>query len=307
METTEALRILEAISVNGIFTTGAAGLAGIHRLELQALRRAGYIEPMTRGVWRLGTSVADEGEHDHHVRRTLAHLARMKRATAADGPSALLLHGLPVVSADLSRVYLVRGEAASTRCGKGYSLRTYRGPTTTTDHHPLLSRPVPVVPVEVAIVSAGLIASPVTALAAADHALRLRVATAEAIETALTEVKPGAQGVRAVRRALQIADARRESAGESYTAWVAHLLGLALVPQVTIGRYRVDFVVEGTRVIVEFDGAAKYASHDDLLAEKRREDELRAMGYVIVRLMWSDLERPDRARAKIERALAIAS
>ena len=73
----------------------------------------------------------------------------------------------------------------------------------------LVSRPVPVVPVEVAIVSGGLIASPVTALAAADHALRLRVATAEAIETALTEVKPGAQGVGAVRRALQIADARR--------------------------------------------------------------------------------------------------
>jgi len=48
--------------------------------------------------------------------------------------------------------------------------------------------------------------------------------------------------------------------------------------------------------VVEFDGAVKYAGADGraaLVAEKLREDRLRALGYEVVRIVWSDLARPD--------------
>ncbi|MFW5472506.1 hypothetical protein ACOCJ5_04280 [Knoellia sp. CPCC 206450] len=72
---------------------------------------------------------------------------------------------------------------------------------------------------------------------------------------------------------------------------------------------RVDFLVEGTSVIVEFDGRVKFAAGDPavLWAEKRREDELRALGYVVVRITWADLQVPGQVAAKVRRALAAAA
>ena len=71
---------------------------------------------------------------------------------------------------------------------------------------------------------------------------------------------------------------------------------------------RVDFLVTGTNVVVEFDGRMKYDSGDPgiLWAEKKREDALRRLGYVVVRLTWADLERPGAALAKVRSAIAAA-
>ncbi|MFW5469733.1 hypothetical protein ACOCJ4_06775 [Knoellia sp. CPCC 206435] len=68
---------------------------------------------------------------------------------------------------------------------------------------------------------------------------------------------------------------------------------------------RADFIVEDTDVVVEVDGRVKYATGDPgvLWAEKRREDDMRAEGKVVVRVTWADLETPGRASAKVQRAL----
>jgi len=60
---------------------------------------------------------------------------------------------------------------------------------------------------------------------------------------------------------------------------------------------RVDFLFRAAAVIVEFDGAVKYAGaegREALVREKRREDALRVMGYRVVRLVWADLADPAR-------------
>lgn len=151
-------------------------------------------------------------------------------------------------------------------------------------------------------------------LVAVDSALNQKLCT----RTDLDELAEHPQlrvGGRRVKAVLDLADGRRESAGESRTAWVWHRLGLPeLVPQVVIldvdGTFvaRVDFVVKGTRVIVEFDGADKYDGRASLLAEKRREDRLRELGYEVVRITWADLGRPTtvlaKARSALERARA---
>lgn len=67
-----------------------------------------------------------------------------------------------------------------------------------------------------------------------------------------------------------------------------------------------DGVIKGTPIALEFDGRIKYADGnvEVLMAEKRREDGLRALGWIIVRVEWSDLENPARLFAKIRRAMA---
>ena len=111
------------------------------------------------------------------------------------------------------------------------------------------------------------------------------------------------------------ADGRRESAGESRTAWLCAELPLPeLIPQAVItdelGEFvaRVDFLVRGHRVIVEFDGLLKYDGRQQLVNEKRREDQLRRLGYEVVRLTWEDLDDPGKVlrmiRSAIERAHA---
>ena len=52
---------------------------------------------------------------------------------------------------------------------------------------------------------------------------------------------------------------------------------------------------------MKYDGADGRAA---LVAEKRREDALRALGYVVVRVTWADLASPARVIAQIRRAMA---
>lgn len=140
-------------------------------------------------------------------------------------------------------------------------------------------------------------------LVAMDAALRLRLTTSEdLVETLATRVRRGAL---AARRALALADGRAESPGESLVR-----LGLAGLPwsldlQVALGPYRVDLLVDG-RVVVEFDGEAKYAGAEGksaLVHEKAREDWLRGEGYEVVRVTWSQLAYPATLRQTVQRAV----
>lgn len=67
------------------------------------------------------------------------------------------------------------------------------------------------------------------------------------------------------------------------------------------------FRVRGTRVLVEFDGAVKYADARALFEEKQREDALRRAGWVVVRVVWSDLGDPARLRRRLQQAMAQAA
>lgn len=84
------------------------------------------------------------------------------------------------------------------------------------------------------------------------------------------------------------------------------------------GLTRVDFRNEELKLIVEFDGLEKYGVARDaaaepdaaqdaaavVVAEKFREDALRALGYRIARIVWSDLFVEGRVHALIRQALA---
>ncbi len=71
---------------------------------------------------------------------------------------------------------------------------------------------------------------------------------------------------------------------------------------------RVDFLFADERVVVEFDGETKYGAGaaDVVVAEKWREDRIRELGYLVVRVCWDDLERPSLTAKRIRQAFGIA-
>jgi very-short-patch-repair endonuclease len=114
---------------------------------------------------------------------------------------------------------------------------------------------------------------------------------------------------------LALADRRCESAGESRFYWLCRRQELpAPVPQYEIrnkaGRVvaRVDFAWPELGVFLEFDGVVKYHRYrrpgesieDAVIREKRREELICGLtGWRCIRIIWADLERPERTTARI--------
>lgn len=126
----------------------------------------------------------------------------------------------------------------------------------------------------------------------------------------------GLRGVPTLRAAVEFADPRAENPGESLSRVVLHDLGLP-TPELQsdihcphTGQFlgRADFAWDEERVIGEFDGRVKYAGdYGDpsavIMAEKDREQNLRAAGWAVIRWSWADLQRPERIRARWDAAV----
>ena len=144
----------------------------------------------------------------------------------------------------------------------------------------------------------------------ADAALARRLVTPEQLSRAVVALADR-RGIGPVRAAIGTADGRHESPGETRTAYLLRALGHEIDPQVEIvaegRRYRADFRIRGTRVLVEFDGQVKYADRAALFDEKQREDALRRAGWLVVRLVWADLVRPELVRQRVLDALRAAA
>jgi hypothetical protein len=122
---------------------------------------------------------------------------------------------------------------------------------------------------------------------------------------------------RRIHAALDFADARSGSAGESYSRALLHLAGFEAPvlqqelrdEQGLIGYS--DFYWKRARVVGEFDGEEKYLKPEYLrgrtpsqvvVEEQYREDRIRALGFTVVRWVWADLMQPARLERKVAAA-----
>lgn len=145
------------------------------------------------------------------------------------------------------------------------------------------------------------------AVAAADHALHHELCSKAGLEAEFDQVNPGSPGRARARLALDLADGRSMSVGESLSRVQMFRLDLprpALqVPiededgLIGIG----DFGWDG--VIGEFDGRKKYGlrqgmdpkeAERTLWNEKKREDRIRATHRKMARWVWVDALRPQQ-------------
>lgn len=122
----------------------------------------------------------------------------------------------------------------------------------------------------------------------------------------------GRNGVVAFRKALELADPRSESPGESLTRELLHRLKVEpaepqYVVHTAVGEHRLDFAWPTRKVALEFDGRAKYFDYqptgDVLFAERQREKALMEQGWVFIRLEWKDLFNEAEFKYRVLRAL----
>jgi very-short-patch-repair endonuclease len=280
--------------------------AGLCPHQIANLVARGELTNLSRG-WYAATS-PDSLQHRHTLTTWAMLRAHEGRAIAAHH-SALLLLELPTYRPDLDRVRLVRRTPGSPRTRPGLSVgRTV--PAEAQDAHTVTPA--------LAVVQHGLSSGSLSALVAADGALRQGKTTAQDLDTALGWVQQHPRSA-LIRGFLDLADGRRESPGETRLAHILHLMKVSATPQFRISEpgfeALVDFLIDDEKVVLEFDGKVKYARTADepdpfgnrrtpqevLWHEKRREDRLRELGYEVVRVTWSEL---NDARALAQRIAA---
>lgn len=300
----ELLRI-RLVALHGVALTRDLSECGYGRHGVTALVRAGHLVRVRGGAFVEGARHRDSDAVTRHLLESRAVARSLGRSYAVSHLSAVAMLGLPVVTRDLGRVHV-------SHVGQGKSRRDRRlrvhPPVSADDVTP--HGGVLVVNPAMAVVQTASCDGLRAGLIAADAALARGLVTAEDLAGALAS--SGLAGESA--RAVEMADGRSESPGESWSRMV--FAGLALpVPELQAeirdagGRLvgRVDFFFRERRLIVEFDGLVKYEGadgRDALFREKRREDTLRSLGYRVVRLTWRDLHDPARVERLIKQAFA---
>ena len=299
-----ALREL-ATTQHGLFTTHQARRAGTTAVALVDAVKDGTLLHPGRGLYAVTDLVDAASPESWH--RTLAFGATLLWDDATlSSASSVIAHGIPVWATDLTTVQVLRPVDRSIGL-PSYRVRRWRGQPVA------ITSLGPAVELSHALAEHAMDHGMVHGVVSADRALHIGAVTLSELAAAAEVVGGWRHGSRAISM-VKFVDGARESVGESRCAVALSLAGIALDPQVEIrdrtGHLvaRVDFVVRGTNVIVEFDGRLKYDSGDPsvLWAEKKREDALRRLGYVVVRLTWADLERPGAAASKVRAALAAA-
>ncbi|YAL82726.1 DUF559 domain-containing protein [Dermacoccaceae bacterium W4C1] len=298
----------------GVLTRDEVIRSGHHDHELRRWVDAGELVLATRGAyyrppdrdpgWACEQLLEQQAEAER--RRILAVLTVIPSFCVAGGESALLLHGLPRLrrpdpAAVVQVTTLIPG-------------RRVRRPGVR------VSEPVPGLLVDA---SRRLLSVPdalaqvccahgqLAALVAADAAAHSGRLTLEELRRACAR-RLGCRGAGHLHGFVHQVEPLCESPGETRTLAVFRSAGIAVTPQVWIsdqqGTFaRVDFLIDGTRVVVEFDGAIKYTDREALRREKLREHRLHRAGYTVLRVMWADLENVPALVARIRAAIAHSS
>lgn len=148
------------------------------------------------------------------------------------------------------------------------------------------------------------------AVAPLDHVLRpdprrqLPAVTKAELESAMGSIYSAA-AARRIRAAIEFADPASGSAGESWSRALIHVAGFeapVLQQRFSDAAGLVgysDFYWKESRVVGEFDGEEKYVkdaylkgltASQAVVAEKQRENRIRALGCNVVRWDWADLK-----------------
>jgi hypothetical protein len=278
--------------------------------ELGRLVRSGELTRLRRGAYVNALLPADPAERH----RLLVHatLAGLRLSAVVSHQSAAVLHGLPLWDVPLDRVHVTRRPPASNDTGRVLRCHVAR------------LRDDEIVEVDgLAVTSLARTALDLArslpheaAVVALDAALRQGRLDRDVLRARLFDLA-GTPGSRAAARAVEFADGRSESVGESRSRVVLHRWGVGPSSlQFEVRREggllvaRTDFAWEEHGLVGEVDGRVKYGRllrpgqdrGDAVFEEKRREDAVREEGLGVTRWVWADLAAGHRLAARVRRA-----
>ncbi len=277
--------------------------------DLRRALRDGILHRVRRGVYVDGPGWR-ASEHDARQLIRVRAAAAVLPEVVFSHRSAAAVWGLPLLGPWPEQVEVVAAAAGGGRSSPGVRRRATSAPVVPTCRAGLRVTDLARTAVDLACTE-----SLASAVVAVDHALRSRGLVLERARQEL-DGRGAARGVRRARRALDLADPRSESVGESLSRvrMAEHGIAAPVLQHELRDRRgavaRVDFWWPGAELVGEFDGRSTYRADEPgdgrtpeerVWAEKVREDRLRALGVRVVRWTWTDawLGEPmaDRLRA----------
>jgi very-short-patch-repair endonuclease len=292
-------------TARGTISAGAAARLGLGPYDLRALCAAGVLVHVARGAYADGALMAVADAEEAHRLRTTAIVLSRHGSLAASHQSAVVLHRLPVLRAELEPVRTVHtASTGRTKVQNAFTVHRCPGADALGTVHG-----VPTVIPAVAVLGTAVLAGVRSGVMAADAALHTGLTTVHELEEWVRRLRH-VPGVSRARYVVRHADVSAESPGESLLRLVLVELNHIFIAQHVLirpggGEARVDFYLPELGVVVEFDGMVKYADSDGasaLAAEKMREDDLRSLGHGVARIVWADLFQPLRVERKIQAA-----
>lgn len=302
-----------AADQGGVFTRANALECGYSDDDISALTRSGEWCRLRRGAFCATDDLPAQDEERHLLHARAVMLSLGSRVALSHATAAVAI-GLPVWGIDLSRVHVTRLDS-----GAG------RGEGDVVHHVGVLDRDeivwangLQVVNPTRAVLETACSVPFESGVVTADGALHQGMTTPERLAGALELVRSWPGG-RTASKVVPFADGRAENPAESRTRVVFDEEGLP-TPELQARIHdhtgqlvaEVDFLFREQRAIAEFDGRLKYAgeadaSADTVYREKRREDRLRALGFVVVRISWADLQYPRYTANRVRQAFRTAA
>ena len=288
--------------------------AGYTDRQIRTLVRRGELHRVRHGSYCSGALWDSLDAADRHRVLARAVLARAHPSTVLTHVSAAIEHGVPVWGHDLTRVHTTRTDG---RAGRHERDRVQHAAVMPT-YHVTQVNGVPVSLATRCAVEVTTISTIESALVTVDGLLHAGLTAANGVRQFAHRTRLWPNSLRTTV-VLRLADGRRESAGESRTAYLCYMQSLPRPePQVEVldesGRVfaRVDFAWPEFGVFVEFDGRAKYERYrrpgetleQFLMREKAREERIcQLTGWICVRITWAQLDAPDRLGSRMRRIL----
>ncbi|MFV0532244.1 MAG: type IV toxin-antitoxin system AbiEi family antitoxin domain-containing protein [Cumulibacter sp.] len=283
---------------------------GMTREDTDALLRAGQLRKVRRGIYARTT------QPDSDAARSLDRARGISITYGGDAlvshEVALLAHELPTYATGLRRATLVRltgGDTVRTR--DVHIRRTSRAlPSTHIDAAPVVTEAIAFAQVACALGTDA-------AVVAGDAILHRGSSSIEDLREAVRTLSP-TRGIARARVAIGLLDENAESPGETQLRLLALGARIPLWSQFVVrdvgGKFvaRVDFLIKGTRIVLEYDGHEKYDTREQnrnegaqrLYDEKLRQESVERQGYVVMRATATDLRNPGPLLHRLHRLIA---
>ncbi|MDR6555916.1 very-short-patch-repair endonuclease/predicted transcriptional regulator of viral defense system [Arthrobacter pascens] len=297
-----------------VASTRQLAAAGLEERALTAAVRGGVLLRLRRGAYVRSSQWNQAKPWERDSLRIHAHYESTGGAACYSHTSAARLQSCQVWNG--GPLVHVTTSYANSSTSTGPDVRTHRLPLDASEVKILQTadgRDFQVTTLERTVIDCARILRPDAAAVVGDAALRKGADLATMRR--MLEDSPVKRGSRRAAAVLDSLDGRAESAGETRTRLLLRSFGVVgFQPQyelpTTSGLFRADFADPARRVIIEFDGKAKYAEYGPtdqvLLAERSRENALVEAGWIFLRLEWQHLDAPMELRRRLQATLARA-